>query len=96
MDAFINYSNINFIKQDDFDINIAKSISGNFTIMIDDGPHSLSSPIKFLNLYLVKLDETGVLIIEEILFAYRNCYRLLRALPANGKYIFDVYNFEKI
>ena len=51
--------------------------------MIDDGPHSLSSQIMFLNLYLDKLDETGVLVIEDILFAYRDCYRLMRALPDN-------------
>lgn len=94
--AYINYPNINFIKQDAYDRNVAKSISGKFTIMIDDGPHSLSSQIKFLNLYLDKLDEYGVLIIEDILFAYRDCYRLMKSLPGKNKYLFEVYNFEKI
>jgi hypothetical protein len=47
-------------------------------------------------LYLDKLDETGVLVIEDIMFAYRDCYRLMHALPENDKYIFEVYNFEKI
>jgi hypothetical protein len=96
VEEYINHPNIQYIRKDAYDINVANSFEGKFTILIDDGPHSLSSQIKFLNLYLDKLDETGVLVIEDILFAYRDCYRLMRSLPGNGKYIFEVYNFEKI
>lgn len=93
---YIKHPSIKYIKKDAYDINVANSFEGKFTILIDDGPHSLSSQIKFLNLYLDKLDETGVLVIEDIMFAYRDCYRLMHALPENDKYIFEVYNFEKI
>ncbi|MCA6478652.1 MAG: class I SAM-dependent methyltransferase [Chitinophagaceae bacterium] len=93
---YINHPSITFLKQDAYNYDIANSIKGKFTILIDDGPHSLSSQIKFLDLYLSKLDENGVLIIEDILFAYRDSYRLMRALPENRKYIFEIYNFEKV
>ncbi len=38
----------------------------NFDIIIDDGPHTLDSMIKCINLYLPKLNTGGVLIIEDV------------------------------
>jgi predicted O-methyltransferase YrrM len=38
-----------------------------FDILIDDGPHTEESQIKFLELYCDKIKEGGVLIIEDIL-----------------------------
>ena len=37
-----------------------------FSIIIDDGPHTFESHIKFLELYLPKLKPGGILIIEDI------------------------------
>lgn len=37
-----------------------------FDILIDDGPHTLESQIKFIELYLPKLKENGLFIIEDI------------------------------
>jgi hypothetical protein len=38
----------------------------NFDIIIDDGPHTLDSMITCINLYLPKLNDGGVLIIEDV------------------------------
>ena len=38
----------------------------NFDIIIDDGPHTLESQIKCLELYLPKMNKDGVIIIEDI------------------------------
>jgi predicted O-methyltransferase YrrM len=38
----------------------------NFDIIIDDGPHTLESHIRFLNLYLPKLNPGGIAVIEDI------------------------------
>ena len=37
-----------------------------FDIIIDDGPHTLESQIKFINNYFKKLNKNGVLFIEDI------------------------------
>jgi hypothetical protein len=54
-----------------------------FSVIIDDGPHTLSSQIKALELRN-NLDENGILIIEDIgeIGGPEYCFfRLLRALP---------------
>ena len=38
----------------------------NFDIIIDDGPHSLESQLKFIDLYYPKTNLGGVVIIEDI------------------------------
>lgn len=38
----------------------------NFDIIIDDGPHTLDSQIKCLELYLPKLNDSGFIVIEDI------------------------------
>ena len=37
-----------------------------FDFVIDDGPHTLESQIKFLNMYSLLLEEDGILIIEDV------------------------------
>lgn len=93
---YIDYSSIKFYCKDAYSMEVANSISGKFQILIDDGPHSLTSQIRFLELYLNKLDNNGVLIIEDILFGYRDCYHLMKSLPKGNKYLFEIYDFENI
>lgn len=37
-----------------------------FDIIIDDGPHTLESQLKFIELYLPKLKENGLFVIEDV------------------------------
>ena len=39
---------------------------GNFDIIIDDGPHTLESQLKSIELYLPKLKQNGLFVIEDI------------------------------
>lgn len=48
-----------------------------FDIIIDDGPHTLESQIKFINNYFKKLNKNGKLIVEDILGNY-NLNELLK------------------
>lgn len=49
-----------------YDINFVNSLPNNFDLIIDDGPHTLESMIKFLEYYQPKLNDNGILIIEDI------------------------------
>jgi spermidine synthase len=49
-----------------YDINFVNSLPNNFDLIIDDGPHTLESMIKFLEYYQPKLNDKGILIIEDV------------------------------
>lgn len=90
---YLNYPSVKFYCKDAYSLEFADSLTGMFTIMIDDGPHSLSSQKRFLKLYLSKLDKNGVLIIEDIQRAYRDSFQLMNMLPKN-QYLFETYDFR--
>jgi SAM-dependent methyltransferase len=91
---YLDYSSVNFLCMDAYDPSIAKTFEGVFSILIDDGPHSLSSQLQFIKLYLPKLAPDGVLIIEDIQGDYMHCYKLMRALPSS--FSFEIHDFRKI
>jgi hypothetical protein len=62
----INDEKIKLFKNDAYDINFVNSLPNNFDLIIDDGPHTLDSMIKFLQYYQTKLNDNGILIVEDI------------------------------
>lgn len=92
---YLNYSSVKFFCEDAYSQEFADSITDSFDILIDDGPHSLASQKKFLQLYLPKMSEDGVLIIEDIQRNYRDIYQLTKTLPKGNKFIFEIYDFRK-
>lgn len=56
---------ITYYIQDAYDKSFVDSLC-NFDIIIDDGPHTLSSQLNFINLYYNKLNPDGFMIIEDI------------------------------
>ncbi len=91
---YIDYPSVDFFCDDAYSLEFAESLSGRFSILIDDGPHSLKSQLRFLELYLSKMEEGGVLIIEDVQRGYRDCARFMNALPKNNKFFFEVYDFR--
>ena len=90
---YLDYPCAKFFCQDAYSSEFANSLTGKFSIMIDDGPHSLSSQKRFIELYLSKLDDDGVLIIEDVQREYRDSFQLMMMLPGN-KYLFEIYDFR--
>ncbi len=90
---YVDYPSVTFFCKDAYGEEFASSLNGSFTIMIDDGPHSLSSQKRFLELYLSKLDKDGVLIIEDVQRAYRDSFQLMRMLAGN-RFVFEIYDFR--
>jgi hypothetical protein len=90
---YLDYPFVNFFCKDAYGSEFSDSLSGKFTIMIDDGPHSLSSQKRFIELYLSRLEDDGVLIVEDVQREYRDSFQLMNMLPGN-KYIFEMYDFR--
>lgn len=65
VDAVKTNEKITLIINDGYDKRVADSLP-NFDIIIDDGPHTLSSMLSFIELYLPKLNQGGVLVIEDV------------------------------
>ena len=62
------YQNLDRVKIgicDAYNPEIAESL-GNFDIIIDDGPHTLPTVKKCIELYLPKLNKGGVMVLEDI------------------------------
>lgn len=58
-------SNTKYIINNAYDPSFIKSLP-NFDIIIDDGPHTLQSQIDCIKYYIPKLNDGGVLIIEDV------------------------------
>ena len=92
---YVDYPSVRFFCRDAYSAEFADELAGKFTILIDDGPHSLASQKRFLELYLSKLDEDGVLIIEDVPRAYRSSFQFMMMLPGD-KFVFETYDFRAI
>lgn len=60
-----NIDRIKLNQADGYDSDLVSSLP-NFDIIIDDGPHTKESHFKLLDLYLPKLNQGGVLVIEDL------------------------------
>lgn len=61
----VDSDRVRLLKQDAYDPDFVKSLPF-FDIINDDGPHSLESQIKCIELYYEKLNPGGILIIEDV------------------------------
>lgn len=60
-----NLDRVTHIINDAYDQNFSDTLP-NFDIVIDDGPHTLDSMLKCIDLYLPKVNDGGVFIIEDV------------------------------
>lgn len=63
---WLKRKNITTIFGDAYSQSFVEAIDQSFDIVIDDGPHTLSSQISFLKLYLPKLKCDGVAVVEDL------------------------------
>jgi cephalosporin hydroxylase len=66
-EIFKNNKELKIIKGNAYNKNFIDSIPENyFDLIIDDGPHTLESMISFLDGYQSKLNENGIIVVEDI------------------------------
>jgi hypothetical protein len=93
VDEWVNKSNIKIKIGDAYDKSFSDEIDQEFDIIIDDGPHWILTQQIALELYLPKLKNGGVFIIEDILRGGLYILPLLKAVPL--KYNAYFYDFSK-
>lgn len=65
-DEWVSGENIHYIIGDAYSEEISKKIETKIDILIDDGPHTLESHNKLIDLYIPKMKKNGIIIIEDI------------------------------
>jgi cephalosporin hydroxylase len=80
----ISMDRINIVIGDAYDLDVINKLP-KFDIVIDDGPHSLESQIKCIQLYYDKLNSGGIIFIEDV---QHNswCDELKKHVPAGATY----------
>jgi predicted O-methyltransferase YrrM len=67
-ESWVNSNNVQYIIGDAYSKEISDKLD-NIDILIDDGPHSIESHIKLLELYIPKMNEGGIIIIEDVSYS---------------------------
>lgn len=65
-EEWVTGDNVQYLIGDAYDQLMSDQITGGIDILIDDGPHSFESHVKLLQLYTNKMNEGGVIVIEDI------------------------------
>lgn len=89
---WINRENVETIIGDAYSQSFSDALRGKFDIIIDDGPHSIKSQKISIGLYLKKLNEGGLFIVEDILMGGIAIFPLLLSVPRG--YIAKFYDFR--
>ena len=84
-----------FLNTNAYDLNFINSkLNKKFDIILDDGPHSKSSMIKFIKYYLPLLADDGILIIEDVKrLSWTN--EFITLIPENNKKYIEIYDLRK-
>jgi hypothetical protein len=89
---WVSGDNVEYIVGDAYTIEIANKIPDSIDIFIDDGPHTVESHIKSIELYLPKMSNNGIFIIEDISYNFNNI--LYEIFPKKYRDNVIVYNFD--
>jgi hypothetical protein len=75
---------------------VNKTFSGmKFDLMLDDGPHTLTSMISFITLYSSLMQDDGILIIEDVQ-AIEWLDELTKVVPEHLKEYISTYDLRNI
>jgi predicted O-methyltransferase YrrM len=88
-DEWILGENIHYVIGDAYTEKISNQIKNKIDILIDDGPHTLESHNKLIDLYLPKMKKGGIIIIEDISY---NPELIIHKVPNSIVYDFGGYD----
>ena len=84
-----------FLDTNAYDLNfINLNLNTKFDIIMDDGPHSKSSMIKFIKYYLPLLADDGILIIEDVK-RISWIKEFISLIPENYQKYIEIYDLRK-
>lgn len=92
-EAWTTRPNVTILLGDAYCQEFSDALDGEFDILIDDGPHTLSSQLLFIKLYIHKLADGGLAVIEDLTkFGGLLVWPLMLATPL--KYEVDFHDYR--
>jgi cephalosporin hydroxylase len=85
---------VKFIDFDAYSEKIFDILKTNIDILIDDGPHTLESHIKLLEMYIPKMNCGGMIIIEDISYNPNNLYNYVPDYLKEKSYVCDYGGYD--
>jgi hypothetical protein len=92
-DDWVSLDNVEYIVGDAYTENICNKI-GKIDILIDDGPHTFESHIKLFELYGLKINPGGIIVIEDISYDPNNFYEYLPDNLKDTSYVCDFGGYD--
>jgi hypothetical protein len=78
---WVRGKNVQYMKADAYCHETLSELPDQITVVIDDGPHSISSQIWLARNYTSRLSKDGFIFIEDIQGGLSYCDRIIRAIP---------------
>lgn len=85
---------VTFIDADGYLQETIDKINDKIDILIDDGPHTLESHIKLLELYIPKMNNGGMIIIEDISYDPNQLYSYVPENLQDKSYVCDYGGYD--
>ena len=85
---------VTFIDADGYLQETVDKINDKINILIDDGPHTLESHIKLLELYIPKMNKDGMIIIEDISYDPNQLYSYVPENLQDKSYVCDYGGYD--
>jgi len=96
VEDWVARKNVEILVGDAYSEDFANSVSGKYDIIIDDGPHWLSTQQAAIDLYLLKLKPGGLFVIEDLLTGGLTIFPLLGRVPLRYACYFYDFRLNKL
>lgn len=88
-DEWTSGENVQYIVGNAYEEDALKKLPEKIDILIDDGPHSFESHIKLLELYTSKMNEGGVIVIEDVRYPQDDLFKYVDEKYQDNAEVYD-------
>jgi predicted O-methyltransferase YrrM len=88
-DEWVSGKNVEYIIGNAYDESALKKLPEKIDILIDDGPHSFESHVKLLELYTSKMNEGGIIVIEDVRYPHDDLFKYVDEKYQDNALVYD-------
>tara|TARA_R110000868_G_scaffold350492_5_gene611699 strand:- start:217 stop:819 length:603 start_codon:yes stop_codon:yes gene_type:complete len=93
-EEWVSGSNVQYIIGNAYEDCALKKLPNKIDILIDDGPHTFESHVKLLQLYSDKMNEGGIIVIEDICYPHDNLFSYVDKKYQDYSLVYDFGGYD--